>query len=381
MRAICLTILVVTASGGYNAGDVVTHVVPYWTDDAGYCNPLPGLAPEVHRQHGLDRIYMKKGDRLSITFSTHHDVWSHPTLESLEACDHTGDAYMLADVSDGGGCEDEADLECMAAATPFVHTPSSDGPLYLSCSVSDHCENGQRLVVEVDSGRRAPPSEVVVPLWTDDAGYCKPIPGVFPPEQHHGTHGLRPHGADREGGGLEPITIAVGQALVFKYSTHHDVWQHPSAESLTACDYTGAVMLADTTQGGGCEEDADLVCIGNSVGWKLVPTAEQVGTKLYLSCSIGDHCSNGQTIVVTVVEGTPAEAEDAAAPAAVNVEVSSYGGVGPLLGGMLLGAGAASIVWYFLQQRSARGKVGEVTTTGLAPTPARPGASEDPGHV
>ena len=58
--------------------------------------------------------------------------------------------------------------------------------------------------------------------------------------------------------GLEPITIAYGQTLVFKYSAHHDVWQHPSAESLTACRYSDAVMLADTSQGGGCELDEDL---------------------------------------------------------------------------------------------------------------------------
>ena len=30
------------------------HVVPFWTDDYGYCNQLPGVARENHRPDGLE---------------------------------------------------------------------------------------------------------------------------------------------------------------------------------------------------------------------------------------------------------------------------------------------------------------------------------------
>lgn len=241
---------------------------------------------------------------------------------------------------------------------------------------------------------------------------CKPIPQVFPITQHHGTHGLRPHGADREGGGLEPITIAYGQSLVFKYSTHHDVWQHASAESLTACRYTDAFVLADTTQGGGCTLDEDLECIRNSVGFKITPTRSQVGSKLYLSCSVGDHCTNGQTIVVTIIDGPgpdpaaagsaaaasggsggggvpgpagPAGAQGPAGPAGAAGSPSG-GGAGMLALGMLLGIGLTGCALYaWLAHAKPKG-----TRAGAPSVPreiamtsqlSRAGGSEDPRHV
>jgi len=397
LMGVLLTVLP-TAQCSANAGDIVTHHVPYWTDDYGYCKKLPGLDEGVHRRFGLERLHVKKGDRIAFTYSTHHDIWAHPTLEALESCDFST-ATRIANTTEGGGCADEADLACMSAATPFILRPNTPGMLYLSCHVSDHCANGQRLVVQVHSSRPQPPAEVVVPLWTDDAGYCKPIPQAFPIGQHHGTHGLRPHGANREGGGLEPITIAYGQTLVFKYSAHHDVWQHPSAESLTACRYSDAVMLADTSQGGGCELDEDLECQRNSVGWKLTPTREQVGTKLFLSCSVGDHCSNGQTLVVTIADG-PGPLAATASPASTSgggggqglrgekgdtgpmgpagpAGAAGTGGVGMLLVGIFIGALAAagaSYAWTSTKRGGARPPAVREIPMG------RPGASEDPRH-
>jgi len=263
--------------------------------------------------------------------------------------------------------------------------------------VHDHCANGQRLVVEVHGSRPKPPAEVVVPLWTDDAGYCKPIPQVFPIGQHHGTHGLRPHGVDREGGGLEPITIAYGQTLVFKYSTHHDVWQHPSAESLTACRYSDARLLADTSEGGGCIFDEDLECIRNSVGFKLTPSRAQVGTKLFLSCSVGDHCTNGQTIVVTVIDGPgpaasalPTPSANAGALKGERGEAGPIGPAGPpgpagssgagmLFAGLLVGvlvAGPAVYTWS-VQRKGSSSSSPMLREVAMG----RPGASDDPRHA
>lgn len=63
-----------------------------------------------------------------------------------------------------------------------------------------------------------------------------------------------------------------------------------SAESLVACDYEGARLLAGREHGGGCENDADLACIDASVGFRLRPRS--VG-KWFLSCSAGTRCARG----------------------------------------------------------------------------------------
>lgn len=63
-----------------------------------------------------------------------------------------------------------------------------------------------------------------------------------------------------------------------------------SAESLVACDYEGARLLAGREHGGGCENDADLACIDASVGFRLRPRS--VG-KWFLSCSVGTRCARG----------------------------------------------------------------------------------------
>ena len=362
-----------------------THVVPYWTDDAGYCKKIPGYDEGVHRPHGLDRVHAAVGDKISFTYAKNHDIWSHPTLDALESCDYS-EAVRVAGPMDGGGCDDEADLACMAAATPFLLNVSEAGMKFLSCRVGAHCANGQRVVIEMHEEARAPPLEVLVPLWADNAGYCKAIPACVQDEQtcgadwsidqHHGTHGVRPHGIAREGGGLEPITIAHGQTLVFRYSTHHDIWMHASAESLAACDYTGAAMLADRQDGGGCEDDTDLMCQERSVGFRLTPTEQQVGTKLYLSCSVGDHCQNGQTLVVTIVDGPGPSASDEAgsAPAAADsgAEVTAIFVVGLLLGTLF--ATGISCGYFKVFKSKVGSGLPEVAMT-------RRGGSDDPAHV
>ena len=183
--------------------------VPYWTDDAGYCNAI--LKPDgtpyssgVHRLDGLEPIHMVVDDTLVFTYATNHDVWQHPSKESLDACEYEG-ATELAHLADGGGCEDDGDFECMAAASGFEWRARSAGEFYFSCSVGSHCTNGQRLVVIVHAksdGLPALPSKVPVPYWTEDAGFCNPIVGQDP-------HLHRPQG-------LDDITITEGQTLVFQ---------------------------------------------------------------------------------------------------------------------------------------------------------------------
>ena len=247
----------------------VRHSVPYWTDDSGYCKPIVSstgttLAHGIHRPTGLAPISLVVGDSLLFKYSTHHDVWLHETDQSLASCDYST-AKMIADRSQGGGCPVEANLTCMAAADGFEWYANEAGTYHFSCSVGDHCTNGQRLVVTVRPARSplSPHAATVeVPFWTDDAGYCKPIPG-------YNEHVHRPTG-------LTPISLLQGQALVFKYSMYHDVWAHPSLEALEACDYSSAVQLAGRLEGGGCEKDGDLDCIAASEGFRCARIAQDL---------------------------------------------------------------------------------------------------------
>ena len=135
----------------------------------------------------------------------------------------------------------------MSGATPLSCARDA-GEMYLVCGVGDHCANGQRITISVvDELADETPRVIDVPYWTDDYGYCKPLPG-----HDAGVH--RPNG-------LVPIGAQVGQILNFKYSIHHDVWRLPTREAFDACDFSEATMLADTDAGGGCALDEDLECI------------------------------------------------------------------------------------------------------------------------
>ena len=334
--------------------------VPFWTDDYGYCKPLPGLDAGVHRPDGLDRIIVETGTSVFFTYSTHHDVWQVPTLDELESCDMSG-ATQLAGRTDGGGCEDETDAACMAAATAYeLRTPTA-GEMYLACGVGDHCANGQRITISVvDELADETPRVIDVPYWTDDYGYCKPLPG-----HDAGVH--RPNG-------LVPIGAQVGQILNFKYSMHHDVWRLPTREAFDACDFSEATMLADTDAGGGCALDEDLECILASKGFGL--ELSEAGP-LYLACSIHDHCLNGQRLVVNVVSGAMPAAWKAAAD---NAAMFADAFVGALLGASL----SIGLLFCLYRHCSTGGgpQHGRRALTVPREVPAAPaGRSDDPAHA
>ena len=222
------------------------------------------------------------GDTISFEYSTNHDVWSLKSLEAFEACDFS-EAVLLAGREAGGGCIDDGCI--LGQVSPddrFEFTPEKPGAFYLSSNVADQCANGLRLAVTVEStvawrGGLESAYHHVVPFWTDNYGYCDPIRG-FP----EGVH--RPYG-------LYPLVVQVGQPVLFTFSTQHDVWQHPSRESWEACDHTGATMLADRYEGGGCAHETDATCMAAAKPFVLTPTGPG---DIYLSCSVSDHCKNGQ---------------------------------------------------------------------------------------
>ena len=147
-------------------------------------------------------------------------------------------------------------------------------------------------------------------------------------------------------------------------------------------------MLADVTDGGNCTGDADLACIDASVGYKYTPSAEDVGKSLYLSCSVGDHCPNGQTVVVHVTrapeEGVARNGASPPPPPAADVAGSCpSGGVGALqlFAGLLIGAGLTVCAGYFVIGGKKQSANPVVNTISMTSPPTKPGLSDDPAHV
>lgn len=123
---------------------ITIHDAPFWTDAYGYCKPIPGYAEGVHRPYGLEPMTIALGDTLNFLYSVHHDVWSHPTHESLEQCDYSA-GTLLAGREAGGGCEDETDhYGCMATAymndAGYMLTPDAPG----TYCTPRHCSNPRR---------------------------------------------------------------------------------------------------------------------------------------------------------------------------------------------------------------------------------------------
>ena len=160
-------------------------------------------------------------------------------------------------------------------------------------------------------------------------------------------------------------------------------------EAYEACDYSAAIRLADTVQGGGCEE-TDLLCIASSFGWRLTTNSSLAGTELYLSCGVGDHCVNGQRVVVRVVaspdDGSSGDGISGDSSVlhlgVVDLDTSSFGM------GLVTGAVAAALLCMLVFKGldpllfKSCGCVqpqGAGATAGISLS--RPGSSDDPSYA
>ena len=80
------------------------------------------------------------------------------------------------------------------------------------------------------------------------------------------------------------MSVNVGDSVVFKYGSSHDVYQMASETAYNNCDFTSASLVGSTTAGSGN---------GLSV------TCSTAGDRYY-ACSTGSHCSSGQKLKVSV---------------------------------------------------------------------------------
>ena len=226
----------------------VTWVVADWSLDYGFCK----AASPLLRREMLEPIRAEAGDVVDIRYArdgglSGHDVIMFEDEASWEACDESKALTLASKRDAGGGCANSSDFRCLRT-TPGVEVavPATGASLYLACS-GMHCLGGVKLRVDVVDEReeRSPSSRVVVPEWTDDFGFCSPLGGGY----DSGVH--RPHG-------LPSIVAYEGEDLVFKYSTHHNVWLAPDSGSYADCDFEAMVEVGSTADGGGCENDDSL---------------------------------------------------------------------------------------------------------------------------
>ena len=328
------------------AVDVMATRIPVmdWSLNYGYCK----AASEMTRRDMLEPIIASPGDVLDIRYAVDgdmagHDVYRYPDETSWNACDETKATVVENDPLAGGGCRNASDFSCLRSTSGVDVTVDVEagGRMYLACS-GMHCIGGLKLRVDVVAANAAAhsnePRDIVVPAWTDDFGFCDP-----PFDEVH-----RPHG-------LESIYAFEGDTLVFKYSTHHNVWVAPDADGARSCDFSTMSEIASTEAGGKCGSDDSLgpfgstsinllggdddatpwqdECLRNVEGFRYPlslddPMGEALrdwpggwvgegssgatetyarsavtagAVALHFVCQVGDHCVNGQRVTVYVL--------------------------------------------------------------------------------
>lgn len=215
------------------------------------------------------------------------------------------------------------------AVTDYTHdsvtkkhwTPPTCGTFYIACSISAHCQYGQRLVLTVknkDGGACASPCSKAA-CATADSKVTKTA-GVIhsvKPKPDSGYWGQGPYGM---------LSVNVGDTVLFRTGAgFHDVATVPTSTAFQNCDMTGMTQVANwdyqvMDKSTAACQSSDKCCPGSTCGktgyyvtytW----TAAAAGDT-YFVCSIGggNHCKTGQKIQVRVSE--PTTAGPTAAPAA-----------------------------------------------------------------
>jgi len=202
----------------------------------------------------LEPVRAEPGDVVDIRYASRgslsgRGVVRYPDEASWAACDEAQAVTIAADRDAGGGCSNSSDFRCLRATTG-VEVPITGAPgdaVYLACPGA-HCSGGLKLRVDVVAGRASvppgAPRDIIVPEWTDDFGFCSPI-GHDLDDGNHRPHGLR------------DIVAYEGDTLVFKFSTHHNVWVAPSRGSYDDCAFDEMLEIASAARGE-CGNDDSL---------------------------------------------------------------------------------------------------------------------------
>merc|ERR1711907_600724 len=85
----------------------------------------------------------------------------------------------------------------------------------------------------------------------------------------------------------QPVQAQVGETVVFKYSTSHNVYSIPTKAGYDACDFSGATELGSTSQGGGTG------ALPNVYNYQCSSPGQA-----YIACEVGAHCAAGQKVTI-----------------------------------------------------------------------------------
>jgi len=167
------------------------------------------------------------GDSVTFTWIGRHNVYKMPSKEAFDSCDFSN---ALEIGSDSG-----------------VEITLDSLPAYFACEISGHCMAGQKLAITkiVES------TEYAI-NWV--AGF-----------------------SDASARALE---ANVGDSLTFTWRGRHNVYQMPSYEAFTMCDFSSAINLGSES---GVEFTIDSL-------------------PAYFACEVSGHCMAGQKLAVTEVE-------------------------------------------------------------------------------
>ena len=182
------------------------------------------------------------GDTLVFYWEGFHNVYIHPTGD----CTQTGRSAVG-----------------FMSGTVYTFAEEDVGELEFACDVGNHCENGMRVtvtVVSVDNQLTISPSVAPSVLsnnnpTTIEMAWFVPPSGSFP-----------------------PMTVNVGDTIVFNWGGFHNVYIHPT---------------------GDCTE-TDRIQVGVTSGASYTFTEADVGD-LEFACDIASHCELGMRVTVTVI--------------------------------------------------------------------------------
>merc|ERR1711871_1937680 len=81
----------------------------------------------------------------------------------------------------------------------------------------------------------------------------------------------------------------VGDSIVFKYSSSHDVYKLATKWHYDECNFEDAILLGSSSDGSGN-------------GYKYTTTGTDDRRRIYFACSVNSHCALGQKASVTIGE-------------------------------------------------------------------------------
>ncbi|CEM20958.1 unnamed protein product [Vitrella brassicaformis CCMP3155] len=199
------------------------------------------------------------GQSLSFRYPAFHDVALADDEEAYTSC--AKDKMTVTGAIDKGMPE------------PFVFTPEEVGTYYIVCSVADHCELGQRFVLNVTE---ASPQADTEPIQ------------VLVAQQPTWAVGVK----------YDDITARQDTVLNFVSNIHHDVVLINNREAFENCTIGEGNITV--------EYSAQDFANNPVFNWTVGPCKEY-----YLACSIGNqgcqaggHCGGGQKLKVIVEDGT-----------------------------------------------------------------------------